>query len=556
MRKIIIIFLCCTGVLLAGYAGYRSYKVWRQRHMLALAHEFMAKSDQRNALLSVTQVLRSNPQNLEAVRMMADLAEAARSPAALLWRSRVVDLNPQSMEDRIALAQTAMAAKDVTTATNALAGVLAADKKTAIYQNIAGAVAAACNRPGEADSYFVEAVRLDPQNAVPQLNLAVIRLLSTNAQTLADARTSLQHISVNTTNGALRCSALRELANDALRRDENEAALGISKQLLQETNSVFTDKILRLNVLFANQSPEFKSALAGYQTEAGNNSAKVYELASWQASKESPGKVLVWLKSLPIKVQTNQPVALFETECYAAVRDWPGLQTSLTNQNWGEVDFLRHAFLCRALRGQEMTGAATGEWDLAVKGAAAEKAGMIMLLNLAVQFKMQSETEELLWAIIRGYPGEKWAAQLLLQDFYFSGRTSSMLAIFRQQSKSNPADLEAKNNVAMTALLLDQQDLKPYDLARDVYERAPTNPSYVSTYAFALHLQKKDAEALKIMEQLTPQELEKPSISGYYGLLLQATGNRAKAKKYLDLASKGNLLPEEKKLFENAKSGA
>ena len=29
MRKIIIIFSCCIVLLLIGYAGYRSYEVWR-----------------------------------------------------------------------------------------------------------------------------------------------------------------------------------------------------------------------------------------------------------------------------------------------------------------------------------------------------------------------------------------------------------------------------------------------------------------------------------------------------------------------------------------------
>ena len=34
---------------------------------------------------------------------------------------------------------------------------------------------------------------------------------------------------------------------------------------------------------------------------------------------------------------------------------------------------------------------------------------------------------------------------------------------------------------------------------------------------------------LKIMEQLSPRQLEEPSIAGYYGLVLQANGQRQKA---------------------------
>ena len=108
----------------------------------------------------------------------------------------------------------------------------------------------------------------------------------------------------------------------------------------------------------------------------------------------------------------------------------------------------------------------------------------------------------------------------------------------------------------MTALLLDAQELKPHDLAREVYGKAPTNSNYASTYAFSLHLQEKDAEALKVIERLNQRELEAPSIAGYYGLILKAIGNGAKAKACLETAFKARLLPEERKLFEKAKAGA
>ena len=58
------------------------------------------------------------------------------------------------------------------------------------------------------------------------------------------------------------------------------------------------------------------------------------------------------------------------------------------------------------------------------------------------------------------------------------------------------------------------------------------------------------------MQQLKPKDLEDPSVAGYYGLILHATGNREKAKAYLQWASKAQMLPEEKKLFDRAKGGA
>jgi tetratricopeptide (TPR) repeat protein len=555
MRKTFIITLCGIAVLLAGYVGYRSYTVWKCSHLMGLAHQFLAQSDGRNALLCVQQVLRSDPQNLDATRVMAQLTEATRSPSALVWRNRVVELDPHSLADRLALAQTALLLRDYPTATNALEGVAATDRKTAAYHNIAGAVAAAAGQRTQAEAHFVEAVRLEPQNPELQLNLAVVRLHGTNLPAIAEARATLKQIGATATNSFLRCQALRELASYAFSRRQADEALLFSKQLLQETNSTFGDRLLRLEVLQETRHAEFKPALTAYQLEAAADPGKILELATWQMAKTSPQDALAWLRTLPPNTQTNQSVELLVAECCTMLKDWRGLQATIEKQNWGGSDFVRHAFLSRALRGQELADSAKAEWELALKGANGQKGSLVMLLRLAAQWNWQSEGEEILWTIVNRYPGEPWAIQGLTQALYAGGRTRSLMRLFSQEAKRVPAELSIKNNLAMCALLLDAQELKPYDLAREVYQKSPTTASYVSTYAFSLYLQGKNAEALQAMKTLKPQELQDPSISGYYGLILKATGDRAKARVYLDWAAKGQLLPEEKKLFDQAKTG-
>jgi predicted Zn-dependent protease len=555
MRKTFIIILCCIAVLLTGYVGYRSYNVWKCSHLMSLAHQFLAKADGRNALLCVQRVLRSDPHNLDATRVMAQLTEAARSPSALLWRTRVVELNPHSLDDRLALAQTALMMRDHATATNALGGVDQAGQSTVAYHNVAGAVAAAANQSALAEAQFLEAAMLDPQNQSVQLNLAVVRLHGTNLAAITEARDSLKQLSSYATNSFLRCQALRELAFDALRHRQGDQALGLSKQLLQETNSTFKDRLLRLDVLQATQPAGFRPALTAFEREAGGDPGKIYELATWQMTKTSSQDALTWLRTLPSNTQTNQSVELLVAECCTVLRDWRGLQSSIARQNWAELEFVRHAFLSRALRGQELTDSAKAEWEQALKAANGQKGSLVMLLRLAAQWNWQSEGEDILWTIINRYPGEQWAIQTLGQAMYAGGRTRSLMQLYSQESKRVPSDLSAKNNLAMTGLLLDAQEIKPYDLAREVYQKSPTNASYVSTYAFSLYLQGKNAEALKVIKTLKPQELQDPSIAGYYGLILKATGDRARARAYLDWTVKARLLPEEKKLFDNAKAG-
>ncbi len=493
---------------------------------------------------------------------MAELAEGARSPAAFVWRNRVVEFNPRSLEDRLALARAALAlpTPDYASATNALEAVDSAGKKTAAYQNIAGAVAAATGQPAQAEAHFLEVIRLEPQNAVPRLNLAVIRLLGTNEVTLAEARATLRHISVNPTNGDLRCQALRELAADALRHKQASSALALSKQLLLETNAAFVDRLMRLTVLHETHAAEFRLALADCQRQAmrGTNApVKICDLATWQIQRSGPKDALAWLHSLPLTTQTNQPAALLIANCQILLQDWAGLLATLGPQNWGdELEFLRHALRARGMREQGLSDSARAEWELALKGAGNQGGRQAQLLRVARLWNWHNETEDLLWQIVNHYPNEKWAVTLLGQVLFEAGRTRPLLTLFREEVKRSPSDLGAMNNLAMTALLLEAKELNPHELAREVYQKAPTNASFASTYAFSLHLQKKDAEALKVMQQLKPQDIENRAIAGYYGLILQATGDREKAKVYLQWASKGPLLPEERKLFDRAKGGS
>jgi Flp pilus assembly protein TadD len=555
MRKTFTILLCCIAVLLAGYVGYRSYKVWKCSHLMGLARQFLVKGDGRNALLCVQQVLRSDSHNLDATRVMAQLNTAARSPSALLWWSRVVELKPDSLDDRLALAQTAIMMGNYSAATNALAGVDPTGTNTVAYQNVAGAVAAAANQTAQAEAYFLEAARLDPGNQSVQLNLAVVRLHGSNDLDQAEARIMLQRINLDATNASLRIEALRELCVDGLRHRQVDTALSLSEQLVRETNSTFQDRLLRLDVLQDTKSASFRPTLTAFRREAATDPGQISALATWQMHNISALDTLTWLRTLPPAMRTNLTVEVLVAECCTMDRDWTGLQSSIERQNWSELEFFRHAFLSLALRGQGLTDSAKAEWELTLQAANGQPASLAMLLRLAAQWHWQNETEEILWMIVNRDPSDQGTVQALSQMLFAEGRTSSLMRLFGQETKVFPSSLSVKNNLAMTALLLDAQEVKPYDLAREVYQASPTNPSYVSTYAFSLYLQGKSAEALKVMKTLRPGELQNPSVAGYYGLILKATGERAKARAYLDWTAKAPLLPEERTLFERAKAG-
>jgi hypothetical protein len=313
--------------------------------------------------------------------------------------------------------------------------------------------------------------------------------------------------------------------------------------------------------LQAARDSEFKPSLIAFQHEAASDPGKIYELAIWQMTKISTAETLAWMQSLPMNMQTNQTVSVLVADCYVSQRDWKGLRDKLEQKEqqscWAELEFARHAYLTRALRGLQLNDSSKGEWESAVKEASGQKGRLIGLFRLASQWNWLSEREELLWAIVNRYPEEGWATQALIQALYAAGRTRSLLQLHNQMHQRAPSNLGIKNNLASLALLLDADELRPDRLAKEIYQQSPTNAAYAATYAFSLYKQGKNAEALKVMEQLKPKELQDPNsaIPGYYGLILKAVGNREKAKVYLNWSAKAPLLPEEKKLFDVAKFG-
>jgi tetratricopeptide (TPR) repeat protein len=552
MRKLFLLIMGCTCLLLAGYAAYLGYTKAKEARLLGMARAFVARSDMRNAILSLSEALQIDPQNIEATRLMADCAAATERSNSVQWRSRVVELDPRSTADRVALASAAMMSGNFALATNSLQQVPPGYRKTAAYQNTAGALAIAAHDPALAEACFREAAELDPESLAPQLNYAVTRLHSTNLVAEAEARTELTKMAASSVE-VFRRQALRELTADAFVHGQADLALRRSQSLLMETNSQFADRILQLVILQQIGGDQFSTAIKTAQAAAGNDPTRIFELASWEMKYLSPDQTLDWMQHLPAATQSSQPVALLSAQCRILQGDWHGLDHTLGAQKWGDLEFVRHAFRARAFSETKMHSGMAGEWEKSIQDAGMRINDLTVLYCLTKQWNWPKEEEDLLWIIVRNHPQEKWAAPILADALVAGGRTQSLMLLCNLQLEHDSSDILAKNNLAMTALLLNALEQKPFKLAREVFDSCPTNVSFAATYAFSLYRQHKNTEALQVIQQLDPRDLRDPEVAGYYGIILQANGQMEKAGTYLKLAGQAQLLPEERILFAATK---
>jgi hypothetical protein len=289
------------------------------------------------------------------------------------------------------------------------------------------------------------------------------------------------------------------------------------------------------------------------KAEAAKTPEKVPTLSSWLAAHELLTDAIAWLTNLDEKAQAQLPVRMAIADAYSDHGDWQKLETLLREQNWGEVDFIRLAQLTRAAREQKQDIAKQVNWQAAVRAAGGQIKPLTLLARLATSWKMEAEREDLLWVIARRFPAERWALQTLSDLYMAEGNTRGLQKVYATIVDANPDDLPAQNNLASVSLLLNSQVSQAFEFARAAHTKYPRNSAFASTYAYALHRQNRTAEGLKVLETLSPQQLEIPSIACYYGVILAASGEPAKAKKYLDLAAAANLLPEENDLVKSAR---
>jgi Flp pilus assembly protein TadD len=548
---IALLALGLVGAGLAGwYLGLPAYRNWKQEKFLSQARGFMAKSDYRNASLSAQKVLLAGPSNLEATRIMAEITDKIGAPQAVQWHQRLVELQPGVLQNRLDLAKAAFVQNDLARAQKALQGVDESGRKSPAYHEMASLIAAAAQQLDLSEKHMAEAARLDPENKRLQLNLAVIHLQARNQEVVQEARKNLEKL---TTDEKFHRDALRILAMAAIRTNDLKGALTQTTRLVADPRATPEDRILHLSTLATNQSAELQSYLTSLEREWEKKPEQVFVLAGWMAEHGRADEALKWLEGLEAETKRAWPVTMAKVNLLMARKDWAGLDVFLQERKWNEVEFARQAFLARLASERKESLARQAAWRTAVREASDRAKALTGLVQMAHSWGWIAEKDDLLWLIFQRFPRERWALQELERGYYQAGNTHGLNKVYSAMVDYDAKDVGAKNNLTATALLLKINLGQAFRTAKEVYDLRPKDPIAASTYAYALHLQGKTGQGLKVMEALAPGQLENPGVAVCYGVILCASGETNKARKYLDLALAGRLLPEEKALVLEAR---
>jgi tetratricopeptide (TPR) repeat protein len=538
-------------VVVLGYIGVHFFHRWQERHLIRRAVAYLSGGDVKLAALSARRAVQMNPANVDAVRAMAQIADRAGDRAAADWWRKVLDLQPNNTDDALALVRAALRVNDLATAEKTLNGLDEVAKQTAGYHAASGRMAEMKKNPMAAEHHWARASEIAPDNKSYQFQLAVVRLGTNDQSKRKSAREVLERLRADPRQ---RASAARTLINDGVAHHEEARHMQLLASELQSyPEAVFSDRLLYLEILRQLHDVGFDEYLQKLEQDAAPNPADLASLLSWMSSNETAATAVEFAKTLPAESIGKWPVSPALAAAYASLKDWPGLEHLTRTTEWPPFDFLRHAYLARALRAQGQKFPAEQEWLAAQKGASAPQS-LLVLAHTAAAWGWDAETVDLLWMLAKGDDTKLEALQTLYQHYARLGDTTGLYRTLLRLVEALPNELPLQNNLAQISLLLGADVERARKIAAEIKDREPSNGAYTSTYAFSLYTKGDVKGALEAMDQLSQDQLRDPSVAVYYGLVLTAGGQKEKAREYLRRAPEAHLLPEEKRLVEKAEN--
>jgi|GEM_PF-2729052 len=529
-------------MVLLVVAGFWGYPRLREEQFMRMGRSAMEAKNYAMAAKAARTVLRSDPDRVEAVRLMVELSRLVpAAPERRQWCERLLALEPGNRAVLIETVGLCLAQKDPARAKELM------DQHASRYPGDAGillwrGILCLLNKdPGAARTFLEQAAALDPANPEIQLNLNKLRLISADP---AEVRGAMEALERWPRDQAFHAEARTTLFYYFRDRGDPAGALRLGRQILADSTFPLDQRIavfrgmggmksLSREVLHA-ESDALRRDCSDSPQKAALLMGSMLEGQAWE-------DVLSFRESLAPPVRMNPLVsvpavtALLKLGRMDAVRELAGQPA------WEGGEEIRRLI---QLRAEELAGRRPSYASLA-EDAAADPKRLVKLAALCQQWSWGGAEEVFLLKMARVFPDSTQPLKELGRLYRERKDALGMLRVARKIHQKNPADFGTANNVAALSLLLGLDLRAATSLAGENYQRQPGNPAFVSTYAFALERSGKAAEGLALIEKLPPQVLSRPDISLYHAVLLRACGQEEKARKLAGKLDKSRFLPEE-----------
>src|SRR6266849_3410646 len=326
-------------LVLFGTYGSKLYTGWHESRLLKHATAMLEKKDFVAANRLARQVLERHGDLLPAFYVLAEATEKQNSEETVSWRAQIARLQPDNIESQLNLASAALRFGQIDLARKTL-------------ERAEGNLA-------EQEQQFAIAVNKDPKNDLYKFNLAALQIRSEDPEKSAQARGNLERL---TQVPEFRTGALRALLNDAVDRNDVQAADRFVQQLQMSPEVSFGDYLLCLNFYRKLDAKKFDALLEKVKPVAARNSGDLSLLMDWMNENGLASDVVKWMDKLPDAATTKPPAAVAIAAAFAEQKNWSRLRRWTRSGSWGEGDYLQLAYQALAAR-QSRQSSADAEFD-------------------------------------------------------------------------------------------------------------------------------------------------------------------------------------------------
>jgi predicted Zn-dependent protease len=536
--------------------GSKLYQNWRENGLLHRATALLQQGNLGTAAKTARELLARHPDSLPALSILADTAERQNVEEAVSWRELIARLRPKDPESQLNFASAALRFGKLDVAREALTRVPQQDRDSAAFHVVAGWLARAEGNFAEQEEQFAAAVSKEPNNDLYQFNLAALQIRSNDAEKSNNARDTLERLSKI---ARYRTGALRALLNAAVDRNDLASADNFAQQLQMSADVTFNDYLLWLNFYRKLDEKKFRQLLERVKPFAARNAADVAALIDWMNQNGLAADVVKWIDKLPPAELSSPAVSAAVADAYATVKNWSRLKRFTRTGSWGDAEYLRFAFQAIAVQRLRSgsDSSATSEfnklWQSAYDLSENDSQRQLTLARLATKWQLDSEAEQLWLAIEKNPATRREAFNNLRRIYRDDGDTRRLYEVLGRLHDISPDEAPITADLARLGLNLEQNVEHAHQLAKEAYNRTPNETNCAVTYAFSLYRLGRNAEALAIIQTLSPDQLHDPHAAVYTALVLIDGGQPDAAKEYIRAAENDTIYPEEKKLFDEAK---
>ena len=538
-------------IVIFGTYGSKLYSGWHESRLLKRAGVMLEKKDFVAANQLARQILERERDSLPAFYILAEATEKQNSEETVSWRAQIARLQPDDIDSQLNLASAALRFGQIDLARKTLERVAPRAQDQAPFHVVAGWLARAEGNLAEQEQQFDIAVNKDPKNDLYKFNLAALQIRSQDPEKSDQARANLESL---TQVAQFRIGALRALLNDAVDRNDIQAADRFAQQLQMSPQVGFGDYLLCLNFYRKLDAKKFDVLLEKVKPVAARNSGDLGLLMDWMNENGLASEVVKWMDKLPAATTAKPPPAIAIAAAFAEQKNWSRLRRWTRSESWGEEDYLRLAYQGFAAR-QSRQSSADAEfdtlWRAALHAAADRPDREINLARLASKWNLPIESEDVWSRLSHTPPNRREALDSLYRLYRGKNELKKLYDVLQRLHEASPNEIGITTNLARLGLNIDQNTKQAQQLAKQAYERAPDDVNCAVTYAFSLYVQGRTTEGLEVLQKVPPEALHEPHSAVYAAILLLDENQTDGAKEYIQVAKRGPIYIEEKHLLED-----